>query len=517
MFKVAARVAEKHGKGAILVMKPFYEKEIFDHKLQGALDRLKARIYTKVKDLDVEFAPSAEPVRFADRLNLTYKKIVPGEKWGGLFDCAWFHLTGKADPSCAGKKLVLLIDLNGEGCVYDKNGSAVRGITCVNSEYDRSLGLPGKRVLQFAGKSNGGETVDLWIDAGCNDLFGILRENGTLKQAELAVVNDKARDLYYDYWVLLDFLKATDRDTARYSQILIALNEVGNLLYTYDDGELDRCAEILSVQLKKKAADTGLKLYATGHAHLDLAWLWPLRESRRKALRTFSTAMEMFDRYPFYILGVSQPQQFEWVKREDPALYEKIKQKVKEGRIEPQGAMWVESDLNVTSGESLVRQVLYGKKFWREEFGQEVKTAHLPDVFGFSGALPQILAKSGVDSLITIKMSWNKFNVFPYHTFNWRGIDGSEVLVHMPPEGTYNSAIAPRSVAAAEKKLSRPGLVRQRFNPVRDRRRRRRAGQRAFGTLEADRQPVGAFARRARVHARIDRRNQEGPRQIENL
>ena len=442
-------------------MKPFYEKEITEQKLQSAMDRLKARVYTKIKDLDAEFAPSTEPVAFADRLRLPYKKIAVGEQWGGLFDCAWFHFTGQADASCAGKKLVLRIDLNGEGCVFDRNGSAVRGLTNGSSQFCPALGVTGrpvKRVLPFSECSAGNETVDLWVDAGCNDLFGNLQEGGRLKQAELASVNDTARDLYYDYRVLFDLLKVLDKDTARYAQLLLALDEVDRTLYTYSDAELEHCRSVLAAQLHKKAADTGLKFYATGHAHLDLGWLWPIRETRRKALRTFSTAMEMFDRYPFYILGVSQPQQLQWVKEDDPILYEKIKQKVAEGRIEPQGAMWTECDCNLTSGESLVRQILYGQKFWREEFGCEVKTAHLPDVFGFSGALPQILKQCGVDNLLTIKLSWNTYNPFPYHTFNWRGIDGSEVLVHMPPEGTYNSDALPYALVCAEKQYLDKGL-----------------------------------------------------------
>ena len=438
-------------------MVTFFEQEITINKLETTLNRIKDRIYTKAIDLDVKFGLSKEPVEFNDRLNLEYKVLEKGEKWGGLWDCAWFHITGKTSELCKGNKTVLIIDINGEGCIYDSEGTPVRGITNVSSEYDRVYGLPGKRVVPFAEESSGNETIDLWIDAGCNDLFGKY-SGGTLLQAETAVCDDEVRALYYDYWTLLDLLKSLDKNTSRYSGILNALNEVADYINSFSREEIRHCKKALNKQLEMKAGDNGLIFSAVGHAHLDLAWLWPIRETKRKALRTFSTAIENLNRYPDYIFGASQPQQFEWTKNKAPKLYDQIKRKVAENRIELQGAMWVEPDLNVTGGESLVRQIIYGKKFWKEEFGREIKTAHLPDVFGFNGNLPQILKKSGVDYLLTIKLSWNKYNKFPYHIFNWKGIDGTEVLVHMPPEGTYNSAIAPHSVIDAERNFSEKGI-----------------------------------------------------------
>lgn len=434
----------------------FFEQKITVEKLEIALNKIKERVYSKTNDLDVCFGLSKEPVEFSDRLKLEYKVLKNGEKWGSLWDCAWFHITGQTSELCKGQKTVLIIDINGEGCIYDSEGTPVRGITNVSSEYDRAYGLPGKRVVPFAEESSGKEDIDLWIDAGCNDLFGKY-SGGTLVQADVAVCNDEIRSLYYDYWTLLDLLKALDKNTSRYSGILYALNEVADYIHDFSKEEIGYCEKIVSKQLEMKAGDNGLTFYAIGHAHLDLAWLWPIRETKRKALRTFSTAIENLNRYPDTIFGASQPQQFEWTKNKAPLLFDKIKNKVAENRIELQGAMWVEPDLNVTGGESLVRQIIYGKNFWKEEFGREIKTAHLPDVFGFNGNLPQILKKSGVDYLLTIKLSWNKYNKFPYHTFNWKGIDGTEVLVHMPPEGTYNSAMAPHSVIDAERNFSEKG------------------------------------------------------------
>ncbi len=180
-----------------------------------------------------------------------------------------------------------------------------------------------------------------------------------------------------------------------------------------------------------------------GHAHLDLAWLWPLRETKRKAVRTFTNALYYIDNHPDYVFGTSQPQILEWMKQDYPQLFERIKKKIESGNIELQGGMWTEPDTNVPCGESLIRQFYYGQNFFKKEFGKTLNFLWVPDVFGYTAALPQIIKKCGADYFMTIKISWNTVNKFPYHTFNWEGIDNSSILVHMPPEGDYNSSASP--------------------------------------------------------------------------
>lgn len=451
-------------------MRAFYEKAVPSLKLDGALKKLKDNFYTKTMvKLAVEYAPSKEPIPASERLSLNYTLINVGDKWGDLFDCAWFHITGKVSPELKGEKLALLIDLNGEGCVYDKNGSAIQGLTNVSTDFDRALGEPDKREYVLIENSNGHEEIDVYVDGGCNDLFGYICEGGTIKQIELVIVNDEVKDLYYDFWVLYDLIKNINEETARYSRILLALNKVCDELKDITAEEIAKSKAILKPFLEMSCGETGLKFYATGHAHLDLGWLWPIRETKRKAVRTFSTALKFIEKYPFYIFGASQPQQFAWVKENDPILFERLKEQVKAGRIELQGAMWVEADMNLTSGESIIRQIYYGQKFWQEEFGVKATTAHLPDVFGFGGALPQILKKCGVNYLLTIKPNWNRYNPLPLRSFKWQGIDSSEILVHMPPEmvfdrevqqplGIYNSKMAPASILAAEKDYPDRGI-----------------------------------------------------------
>ena len=183
-----------------------------------------------------------------------------------------------------------------------------------------------------------------------------------------------------------------------------------------------------------------------GHAHLDTAWLWPLRETIRKCARTFSTVLALMDRYPEYRFVVSQAQHLAWMRDHYPELWERLKGRIADGRLEPTGSMWVEADCNIPSGESLIRQIVYGKRFYLEELGIETNDVWLPDVFGYSAALPQIMKRSGIRWFLTQKLSWNQYNVLPHHSFLWEGIDGSRVFTHFPPADTYSGNMGVREL-----------------------------------------------------------------------
>jgi alpha-mannosidase len=187
------------------------------------------------------------------------------------------------------------------------------------------------------------------------------------------------------------------------------------------------------------------RLCLTGHAHIDLGWLWPVHETRRKTQRTFSTVLDLMDRYPDFTFNQSSAQAYAWMEEDDPGVFARIRQRVAEGRWEPSGGMWLESDCNVTGGEALVRQVVYGQRYFEKTFGKRNRVAWLPDVFGFSGGMPQILRGAGIDGFFTIKMYWNESNLFPYDLFQWEGIDGSRVLAHLflNPGHGYNGNIVP--------------------------------------------------------------------------
>lgn len=168
-----------------------------------------------------------------------------------------------------------------------------------------------------------------------------------------------------------------------------------------------------------------------GHTHIDVAWLWTVSQTREKVARSFSTVLKLMEEYPEYKFMSSQPQLYAFLKERYPEIYEKLKQRVKEGRWEPEGGMWLEADCNLTSGESLVRQFLYGKQFFKDEFGVDSKVLWLPDVFGYSAALPQIMKKCGIEYFMTTKIAWNEFDKFPYDTFWWYGIDGTPLFTHL--------------------------------------------------------------------------------------
>ncbi|HFO7535420.1 TPA: alpha-mannosidase, partial [Escherichia coli] len=202
--------------------------------------------------------------------------------------------------------------------------------------------------------------------------------------------------------------------------------------------------------ISKNNNPSEFRIMATGHAHLDIAWMWPLREGRRKAIRTFATALTNIEKYPDYIFGASQYQLFHWIKKDYPYFFEKLKKQIAAGRFELQGCFWVECDLNLVSGESLIRQIMHGTRFTLQNFSKKINYVWQPDVFGFPATLPQILKKSGINYIASQKLSQNKINKFNNYLFRWQGLDGSEILMHNFPEDTYDSRARARSLEYIE-------------------------------------------------------------------
>jgi alpha-mannosidase len=230
----------------------------------------------------------------------------------------------------------------------------------------------------------------------------------------------------------------------------------GDALYA----SVERVLEVLRAEMAKAGAPMDVTISATGHAHIDIAWLWTLGQARNKAQRTFHTVDLLMDQFPDYIFTQSQPQLYDYVRQDDPALFNRIKTRVAQGRWEPIGGMWVEADCNLTGAEALARQFLLGRQFFREHFGADADSPvlWLPDVFGYSWALPQLIKQAGLDYFMTIKISWNQYNKMPYDSFWWEGIDGTRVLTHfstVPDDkgerATYNAQATPREALLAWK------------------------------------------------------------------
>lgn len=424
--------------------------------------RLLKKIMPMATGLAVRCARTAEVVPFDQRLKLEYRDLQPGEVWGHRWDSAWMQLTGSIPGDWRGKQVVAHLDVGGEGLVFIPDGTILQGITN-GSVFDTEFG---RDVVNLTDTCAGGEPVELWVEAASNGLFGMFCDldpgsestnrygyyDARLNQARLAVFETDMWALSLDVRVLLGLIKSLPENSIRRARILqCAVEAMNAFAKANDDPKVAR--ELLAREMQKPATASALSVLAVGHAHIDTAWLWPVRESIRKCARTFATQLDLIERYPEYVFGASQPQHYQFVKERYPQLYQKIKAAVAAGRWEVQGCMWVEADCNVTGGESLVRQILHGKNFFRDEFGVEVDNLWLPDVFGYSAALPQILARSGVHYFLTQKLSWNQVNEFPHHTFMWEGIDGTRVLTHFPPENTYNSQLDANMLNAAAERF----------------------------------------------------------------
>ena len=421
-------------------------------RLDKILGRIQENIFTHVVDLDLTAWKTKEPVSYLERMSGEKIKLQKGDRWGDLFDCAWMRFCGTVPKSVKGKTISLVIDLNGEANVVDGNGIPKLCLTTTATQFGNPYeGKAVKKVVPFITNAAGGDAIDIWADVGNNDLFGNLKNSGELKEAYIAIHHRNIEALYYDYEVLYDLWQNLPQDSARYRQILNSMHKTMAELVDFTKEAVDRAQQHLQVELSKENGDYPLRVSALGHAHIDLAWLWPIRETVRKGARTFSHVLAMMAEYPEYLFGASQPQLYQWMKIHYPKLYSGIKKAVADKRWEILGGMWVEADTNVPSGESLVRQFLYGKKYFQDEFGQVPTNLFLPDVFGYSGALPQIMKKSGIDYFVTTKLSWDKYVKYPHETFHWQGIDGSKVLEHMPPEATYNGPAAPRAILKGER------------------------------------------------------------------
>jgi alpha-mannosidase len=416
----------------------------------NVIDQLVARVqaaqYVHVAPLEITRWLTPEPVAFGSRMSGEEAAVKLGEPWAGqLFDCAWMRFSASLPPGATTEGLVARIDVNGEMCVVDRAGVPVRGLTNIKSTFDPVLGGPGKTVYRLPAEAMHDGRVELWADAGLNDLFGFVKDEGRVVLAEVATVREDVRQLYYDLETLRDFWVALPVEDTRKIKLGAELVSLAERLAAIDSPAVESARKSLQPWFRSENKPA-LAVHAIGHAHLDLAWLWPIRETIRKGTRTFASVLYNLERYPHYRFGCSQPQLFAWMKQHQPELYLKIKEAVRAGRIELQGTFWVEPDCSMPSGEAFVRQVLHGAKFFREEFGRVPTYCWQPDVFGYHGQLPQILKKSGHAYFMTQKLSWNAVNRFGHQSFHWEGIDGTRILTHMLPEETYNGPAAARSL-----------------------------------------------------------------------
>jgi alpha-mannosidase len=387
-----------------------------------------------------------------------YRPVHLGLRWGPVWSTAWFRLSGRVPAAMKGHTVALRFSCGTEATLW-RDGVQIQGFD------------PYRDLAYLANSAKGGEKIDLLVEGACNLPLGIStfwwdhpelqtrwREPnpGRLESAELVVV-DEAAWRYAQAW---DFLRrlmlSLPADSARATEIASALRDIHASIDAHDPVPgMEETASALDELVRGGAHEPATACVAVGHAHIDTAWLWPLRETRRKCVRSFANVLRLQERFPNFHFLCSQAQQYAYVKEDAPEVFAQIARRVQEGRWEPGGAMWIEPDCTCPSGESFVRQIVHGTGFWTEQFGEAGKQRflYLPDTFGFPPCLPQIARLGGLDTFITNKMSWCETNRFPHVSFDWRGLDGTEILTHLTPGHNYNSAIEPKDMLFGERNL----------------------------------------------------------------
>ncbi len=340
------------------------------------------------------------------------------------------------DDSLKGKKVVLLLKVGGEGCLF------VNGVPYNGLDFNRNMVL----LTEFA---NGDEVYEIEIETYCkvmttngDDGFGETTMEVELAQTRLAVINEKAWDYYFEIKAGFDFICGCKEDYTRGKVLKLIYESLLKLDYSDKCRLNESFTTAKGYYMEKIAPYSMIKIPETvhfaGHSHIDVAWVWPLKETIRKVSRTFSSMLRLMEQYQEFKFSQSQPVLYEMAEKYYPVLYEQIKERVREGRWETLGSMYLEPDCNLISGESFVRQILYGKHFWNKKMGSDSNVCFLPDVFGFPASMPQILKKAGTEYFFTSKLTWNETNEFPYSVFKWRGLDGTEILAGMMSMCTKN-------------------------------------------------------------------------------
>ncbi len=412
--------------------------------------------YAELGSVEFEGFTTMDQLTAEQAVKRQFKHMPPGTEWGAKWEYAWFRAKVAVPGSAAGRRIVLKTDSwPNESAVY------VDGINAGANDHFH-------RYLTLARKAKGGEKFDVLIEAyaghgplvcgggPCPDGVETVPEPPPMQTkagcCSFGIWFEEVYQLWLDAETLFQLRECiADKESLRVAEIDDALKEMTLVV----DLELPReemmetvrrGRAVLKPLLDAKNGSTAPFMHCFGHSHIDVAWLWPLRETESKCARTFGTQLALMEEYPEFKFLQSQCHLYWMVKNHYPKLYARIKEAAKNGQWIPDGGMWVESDTNVTSGESLIRQFIHGKRFYKEEFGFDSEMMWLPDVFGYSGALPQIMGGCGIKYFSTQKIFWNYpgGDKFPYNLFWWEGIDGSRVLSYF--HNDYNSMTDPKSV-----------------------------------------------------------------------
>ena len=413
-----------------------------------------------------------EPISFDDvmlaMVDDQFQPFAIGSRYGAAWSTTWFHCVGSVPPAWQGATVEARIDLGfglapgfqAEGLVWGPQGP-LRALNPLN------------HAIPLLTSARGGEQFEFLVEAAANPMIGgpgfeptPLGDPQTLpdtllyslKRAELAIYHPDVSALVQDLDVLGDLITQLALDGPRRPQITRAIENALDALDLNDISATaaDARAQLVTV-LARPAVASAHHVSAIGHAHIDTAWLWPLRETIRKCARTFSNVLDLMTREPELKFVCSQAQQHEWMRVHYPTIFTGMQDQAADGRLIPVGGMWVEADTNLPSGESLARQFLHGQRFFEEHYGTICEEVWIPDVFGYPASLPQIFRLGGAKWFLTQKLSWNKQNRMPHHTFWWQGIDGTRIFTHFAPVDTYNVSMQPAQLAHAERNYADHG------------------------------------------------------------
>ncbi|MEJ3653580.1 glycoside hydrolase family 38 C-terminal domain-containing protein [Actinomycetes bacterium KLBMP 9759] len=432
------------------------DRQLVEERIDRILrERIRPAVHGESAPLTVEVwhAPG-EPVPAAEGIAADYRPLQGNEAWGPAWGTSWFHVTGTVPAAWAGRTVEAVIDLgfsqshsgfSAEGLVHRPDGTAIKGLNPTNT------------WVRIADKAEGGEQIDLYVEAAANpDVsdnavtpLGDIRTAGEhplyrVRRIDLAVYDDEVWQLVRDVEVLAQLMRNLDLGNPRRWNLLRALEDAVDRTLDLKDisGTAAATRAVLAPALASPAVASAHRVSAVGHAHIDSAWLWPLRETVRKVGRTIANVTALMDDDPDFVFAMSSAQQWAWMQEHRPDLWERMKEKAAAGQLVPVGGMWVESDTNMPGSEALARQLVHGKRFFLDELGIDTQEIWLPDSFGYTAAFPQLVHLSGSKWFLTQKISWSQFNKFPHHSFWWEGLDGSRVFTHFPPVDTYNSELS---------------------------------------------------------------------------
>lgn len=409
-------------------------KEI-QYQLEKLLKAKPGLIYKKLSSVAFTGFITKERLSYSEINRHEFEPMRPGDRWGGNWTYAWLRGTIVAPKEAEGERLVVAADFGSEATLY------------INGIVSGALDLQ-HHDITLTRKAREGEVFELVAEA----YAGHSDQQPVFGDSYLCLFKEEVYQFFIDLECLWQVLQYTDANSLRAAEINRCLTDV---VAAIDFGLQDEmlaenisfCRERMKPLLSCVNGSTSPLLFLMGQSHLDIAWLWPIEETKRKIARTMSNQLALMEEYPEYKYVQSQPYLFQLAKELYPEMYERMKQRVAEGRIIPEGGMWVESDTNLAGGESLIRQFLHGKRFFREEFGKDNEMLWLPDVFGYSGNMPQIMKGCGIHYFASVKMFQtyeNAADPFPYNTFMWEGIDGSRILTHLLDYGDYPIRVNPK-------------------------------------------------------------------------